>query len=154
MLARSATPNMTLGQSFVKPSDLPRAVAQTASSTPERIRTSQYTTVSLASLVTYPVLIRRREPLVSATLTRYQNRDRMAGAHSSLAPQCAPCSLQHGVERDPTTSHNLSTRTRFAKLFNAHHFSVEADPAVPAITAPCLHCNARRDRGGQHALAI
>ncbi|ABY24092.1 hypothetical protein RSal33209_2366 [Renibacterium salmoninarum ATCC 33209] len=35
MLATTATPKITLGQSLLKPSDLPKAVAQTASKTPE-----------------------------------------------------------------------------------------------------------------------
>ena len=38
MLATRATPNTMLGHSLVKPSDLPSAVAQTASSTPEMMR--------------------------------------------------------------------------------------------------------------------
>ncbi len=39
MLATSATPKTTVGQSFVKPSDFPSAVAQTASRHPETMRT-------------------------------------------------------------------------------------------------------------------
>src|SRR5215217_7506706 len=43
MLAASATAKTAVGARRVKPSDRPRAVAQTASRTPERTRTSQDT---------------------------------------------------------------------------------------------------------------
>ncbi len=39
MLATSATPNTMVGTSLVKPSDLPSAVAHTASRHPEMMRT-------------------------------------------------------------------------------------------------------------------
>jgi hypothetical protein len=43
MLVADATGNTAVGVSPVKPSGRPRAVAQTASRTPERMRTSQHT---------------------------------------------------------------------------------------------------------------
>src|SRR4051812_34727421 len=61
MLSTRAPANTTLGTSRLKPSDRPRAVAQTASRTPERTRTSQYTWNSwnaVLSLSGYGVLVR------------------------------------------------------------------------------------------------
>src|SRR5918993_2740412 len=49
----------TVGHSLVNPSDLPSAVAQTASRTPETMRLTHDMTVLLASLVAHRVLIRR-----------------------------------------------------------------------------------------------
>ena len=66
MLSSRATPNTTLGQSLVKPSDLPSAVAQTASSTPDTMRMTHDMMLSMASLVAFRVLIRRPAPTLGA----------------------------------------------------------------------------------------
>src|SRR6186713_38735 len=55
MLATIATANTTLGDSLLNPSDLPRAVAHTASKTPDMTRTSQDTRNSLGRLVAHRV---------------------------------------------------------------------------------------------------
>ena len=61
MLAARATAKTTVGARRVNPSERPRAVAQTASRTPERMRTSQYTGISwnaVLSLSGYGALVR------------------------------------------------------------------------------------------------
>jgi hypothetical protein len=61
MLAARDTANTAVGARRVKFSDRPSAVAQTASRTPERTRTSQYTGFSwnaVLSLSGYGVLVR------------------------------------------------------------------------------------------------
>ena len=61
MLAARVTAKTTVGARRVKPSERLRAVAQTASRTPERMRTSQYTGISwnaVLSLSGYGVLVR------------------------------------------------------------------------------------------------
>src|SRR5690606_744299 len=64
----SAMPKTTLGQSFVKPSERPSAVAQTASRTPDAMRMIQGSMIDLsASLVARRVLVPLvREPQAAA----------------------------------------------------------------------------------------
>src|SRR6187402_1863111 len=78
MLATSVTPKITLGQSLVNPSDLPSAVAQTASRIPDRTRmTHDMGLAATASLVAHRVLIRRPGTLF--------------GIHDQISnPACAP----------------------------------------------------------------
>src|SRR5690606_14523878 len=54
MLKVRATTNSTVGPGFLKPSEAPRAVAQTASNTPETINTSQATRSTSTRRLLFP----------------------------------------------------------------------------------------------------
>ena len=83
-----------LGQSLVKPSDFPSAVAQTASKTPEAIRmTHDKTAHSSASLVAFRVLIRRPGARCATCFYCRQvtiRRCPWVGSPHAQADRCAP----------------------------------------------------------------
>src|SRR6478735_6641756 len=85
MLATRATPKITDGQSFVKPSVLPRAVAHTASRMPETMRMTHAMTVLLASLVAHRVLI-RRPGIPGRGSADHPSRPRWAGPGQGCGP--------------------------------------------------------------------